>query len=188
MQVDLVGHSAGGWLARAYLADEKYHGTQLPARAVRTLVTLGAPHLAPPKGVPGVFDATRGALDWLNGTYPGAHFASVKVRCRDLPQQRVVPLSRTLSLRSFPFHLRVWHSDSMRRRRQPNPQYVTVAGKAVRGVEESAAERKQRKKQKGNRTPPQYAFGSYQQVGRLSPSEGNGCALFGGVPVLAQSG
>jgi alpha-beta hydrolase superfamily lysophospholipase len=81
VQVDLVGHSAGGWLARAYLADEKYHGTQLPAPAVRTLVTLGAPHLAPPKGVPGVFDATRGALDWLNDTYPGAHFASIKVRC-----------------------------------------------------------------------------------------------------------
>jgi len=80
VQVDLVGHSAGGWLARAYLADEKYHGAQLPAPAVSTLVTLGAPHLAPPKGVPGVFDATRGALDWLNDTYPGAHFASVKVR------------------------------------------------------------------------------------------------------------
>jgi hypothetical protein len=52
-----------------------------------------------------------------------------------------------------------------RRRRHPTPQYVTVAGKAVRGVEESAAERKERKQQKGNRTPPQYAFGSYQQVG-----------------------
>lgn len=80
-QVDLVGHSAGGWLARAYLADEKYGAgveSNAPNPAVRTLVTLGAPHLAPPKGVPGVFDATRGALDWLNSTYPGAHFRQVR--------------------------------------------------------------------------------------------------------------
>ena len=47
-----MGHSAGGWLARAYLADEKYGAgveSNAPNPAVRTLVTLGAPHLAPPK-------------------------------------------------------------------------------------------------------------------------------------------
>eukprot|EP00241_Pyramimonas_parkeae_P004703 CAMPEP_0114225888 /NCGR_PEP_ID=MMETSP0058-20121206/929_1 /TAXON_ID=36894 /ORGANISM="Pyramimonas parkeae, CCMP726" /LENGTH=361 /DNA_ID=CAMNT_0001336557 /DNA_START=40 /DNA_END=1125 /DNA_ORIENTATION=+ len=81
--VDLVGHSAGGWLARAYVADPKYFPEASTASkvernpAVRSLVSLGAPHLAPPKGVPGVFDATRGALRWLNEEYPGAFFDDV---------------------------------------------------------------------------------------------------------------
>jgi hypothetical protein len=43
-------------------------------------------------------------------------------------------------------------------------RYVTVAGNAVRGVAESDAERKARKQQKVKLFPPQYAFGSYQQV------------------------
>lgn len=67
--VTLVGHSAGGWLARAVLSDEA-------ARAqVSGLVSLGTPHLPPP---PGGNDVTRGALTWLNLSYPGAFFESVR--------------------------------------------------------------------------------------------------------------
>lgn len=66
-QVTLVGHSAGGWLARAYLANEP------EARArVNGLVSLGSPHAPPPAGVT---DVTRGALGWLNAGWPGAFYA-----------------------------------------------------------------------------------------------------------------
>ena len=76
--MDLVGHSAGGWLARAFLGDDKYFDASEssvsgpteggPNRAVRSLVSLGAPHLAPP---PHVRDMTGGAVTWVNKTWPG---------------------------------------------------------------------------------------------------------------------
>lgn len=53
--VSLLGHSAGGWLARVYLA--RYAGHN-----VRTLVTLGTPHAVPPQGV---IDQTRGLLNYV---------------------------------------------------------------------------------------------------------------------------
>jgi pimeloyl-ACP methyl ester carboxylesterase len=60
----LVGHSAGGWLARAACLDEEW------AKAhVRGIVTLGAPHLGPPPDVP---DQTRGTVANLNKLAPGA--------------------------------------------------------------------------------------------------------------------
>jgi len=37
---------------------------------VRSLVSLGAPHLAPPADVR---DMTGGALTWVNERWPGAH-------------------------------------------------------------------------------------------------------------------
>ncbi len=75
----LVGHSAGGWLARAFLGDARYGAAPgLPNPAVAALVSLGTPHLPPPAGV---FDVTRGALSWLHGRLPGAHFADRGVRC-----------------------------------------------------------------------------------------------------------
>lgn len=50
-RVILVGHSAGGWLARAYIADAKYGALDgAPNPRVAGLVTLGTPQQPPPKG------------------------------------------------------------------------------------------------------------------------------------------
>ncbi|XP_047950896.1 uncharacterized protein LOC125196426 [Salvia hispanica] len=56
--LSLIGHSAGGWLARVYLQE---YGTS----DISLLLTLGTPHLAPPKAVSGVIDQTRGLLDYV---------------------------------------------------------------------------------------------------------------------------
>lgn len=48
-QVSLLAHSAGGWLARVYL-------DSFGVDSVATLVTLGSPHLPPPKDAIGVVD------------------------------------------------------------------------------------------------------------------------------------
>ncbi|KAL6124603.1 hypothetical protein ACLB2K_077115 [Fragaria x ananassa] len=53
--LSLVGHSAGGWLARLYM--EEYGISD-----ISLLLTLGTPHLSPPRGVSGVIDQTRGLL------------------------------------------------------------------------------------------------------------------------------
>lgn len=55
--INMVAHSAGGWLARAYLAE---HAPQ--SLRVASLVTLGTPHVAPPPGSP---DQTRGLLRYV---------------------------------------------------------------------------------------------------------------------------
>ena len=87
----LVGHSAGGWLARACLGDGSWNVEQIinnndatsisednTARAadrVRALITMGAVHKPPEKE----FEATcvtRGALKYLNTEYPGAFLAN----------------------------------------------------------------------------------------------------------------
>lgn len=81
-QVDIIGHSAGGWLARAYLADPRYGGGGVegpPNPSVRALVTLGTPH-SPPPPASGVRDMTGGALGWVNTTYPGAFFLDAGVK------------------------------------------------------------------------------------------------------------
>ncbi|XP_034709377.1 uncharacterized protein LOC117932302 isoform X1 [Vitis riparia] len=56
--LSLIGHSAGGWLARVYM--EEFGVSQ-----ISLLLTLGTPHLPPPKGMPGVIDQTRGLLDYV---------------------------------------------------------------------------------------------------------------------------
>mmetsp|Transcript_8776 Transcript_8776/g.14891 ORF Transcript_8776/g.14891 Transcript_8776/m.14891 type:complete len:378 (-) Transcript_8776:1106-2239(-) len=85
----LVGHSAGGWLARACLGDGSWNVEQLnsndveisednttrAADRVRALITMGAVHKQPEKE----FEATcvtRGALKYLNSEYPGAFLAN----------------------------------------------------------------------------------------------------------------
>jgi pimeloyl-ACP methyl ester carboxylesterase len=59
----LVGHSAGGWLARAALGDD--------LKNVCGLVTLGTPQIPPPPSKD-IRCATRGALKNTNEAYPGA--------------------------------------------------------------------------------------------------------------------
>ncbi|KAI3965952.1 hypothetical protein MKX01_010909 [Papaver californicum] len=56
--VSLVGHSAGGWLARLYMEE---FGTS----NISLLLTLGSPLSPPPKDLPGVIDQTRGLLEYV---------------------------------------------------------------------------------------------------------------------------
>lgn len=56
--VSLIGHSAGGWLARVYMEEFGLSNISL-------LLTLGTPHLPPPKDSRGVFDQTRGLLCYV---------------------------------------------------------------------------------------------------------------------------
>jgi len=94
--LSVVGHSAGGWLARAWMGGEKYNGRQW-ARApwVDSLVTLGSPHLsleAYPFGRvperrfgerPGLSRAAReSSLRFVNEVYPDAgSFPGVDITC-----------------------------------------------------------------------------------------------------------
>jgi len=80
-KVVLVGHSAGGWLARAAMgfgstSDSSESDSQQQERGpldlgdVLGLVTLGTPQMPPP---PTLMDMTRGALRITNEKYPGAY-------------------------------------------------------------------------------------------------------------------
>jgi pimeloyl-ACP methyl ester carboxylesterase len=81
-QVNLIGHSAGGWLARIYLGEKPYaiHAVDGPdsvwaARSqVATLVTLGTPHISQERW-------TRRNIDFVNQTYPGAFYPDVRYVC-----------------------------------------------------------------------------------------------------------
>ncbi|CAM9242250.1 unnamed protein product [Scytosiphon promiscuus] len=65
-KVLLVAHSAGGWLARAALAEGAWEEGVASEDVVAGLVTLGTPHFAGP------MDMTRGALSFTETEYPGA--------------------------------------------------------------------------------------------------------------------
>ena len=78
-EVDVVAHSAGGWLARAFIGgaralnsgDAACSGDCLTRDPrVRRLVCLGTPHAQDAKS-----DPTRGASKWVNDTWPGAYFS-----------------------------------------------------------------------------------------------------------------
>lgn len=73
-QVHLVGHSAGGWLGRSFIADPLYFDSPaaepgVPHQGVASLVTLGTPHSAPLPDQ--ARDMTGGALTWVNSQWPG---------------------------------------------------------------------------------------------------------------------
>lgn len=81
--INLVGHSAGGWIARIYLGEVPYdvhlsdrqRTLPRPARThVSTLVTLGTPHTSQERW-------TRKNLDFVNQTYPGAFYDDVSYVC-----------------------------------------------------------------------------------------------------------
>ncbi|KAL3537213.1 hypothetical protein ACH5RR_000579 [Cinchona calisaya] len=63
--LSFIGHSAGGWLARVYMQEFGFSNISL-------LLTLGTPHLPPPKGLPGVIDQTRGLLYYVEKHCPKA--------------------------------------------------------------------------------------------------------------------
>ena len=70
-QCILLGHSAGGWLARASLSMESKGNRRELSDMVAGVCTLGAPHTPPQEGSP---DMTRGALSYVHEKYPGAYF------------------------------------------------------------------------------------------------------------------
>ncbi|CAN8063713.1 unnamed protein product [Agarophyton chilense] len=73
--VQLVAHSAGGWIARIYLGDTPYPtGSSLVwngARFVSKLICLGTPHRSD-EGV------TKKNMQFVNDNYPGAYHAHVQ--------------------------------------------------------------------------------------------------------------
>ncbi len=82
-QINLVGHSAGGWISRIYLGERPYqvHGsdrdrtTPRPARGhVRSLITLGTPHTSQERW-------TKKNLNFVNETYPGAFYNDISYVC-----------------------------------------------------------------------------------------------------------
>ncbi|MDX2243341.1 MAG: lipase [Leptolyngbyaceae cyanobacterium bins.302] len=81
-KVNLIGHSAGGWLARIYLGEKPYCVHPQDAEDclwharpyVQTLLTLGTPHTSLERW-------TRKNLDFVNLTYPGAFYSDVRYVC-----------------------------------------------------------------------------------------------------------
>lgn len=73
--VSIIGHSAGGWLARVFMEEFGDSGISL-------LLTLGTPHLPPPRGVPGVIDQTRGLLYYVqDNCQPAVYSPEMKYVC-----------------------------------------------------------------------------------------------------------
>ena len=64
-RVSLLAHSAGGWLARVWMQ-------QRGVDDLDVVLSLGSPLRPPPRGVPGVFDQTRGILTYVDERCPGA--------------------------------------------------------------------------------------------------------------------
>lgn len=82
-RINLVGHSAGGWIARIYLGEVPYdvhpgdRGKVCLWKAhptVATLVTLGTPHISQERW-------TRRNLDFVKTHYPGAFYPQVRYVC-----------------------------------------------------------------------------------------------------------
>jgi hypothetical protein len=71
--VILIGHSAGGWLARAMLSNGEWINSEDYSNSssdlVIGLVTLGTPHSPPCNGVR---DMTGGCLKFVDSNYPGS--------------------------------------------------------------------------------------------------------------------
>ncbi len=78
-QINLIGHSAGGWISRIYLGEVPYgkRNQNLTWKAhskVSTLITLGTPHTSLERW-------TRSNLDFVNHNYPGAFYEKVRYIC-----------------------------------------------------------------------------------------------------------
>lgn len=83
-QVNLVAHSAGGWIARIYLGEKPYciHGDVTEDAVglwdrrdrVRMLLCLGTPHRSQERW-------TRRNLNFVNDYYPGAFYPQTRYVC-----------------------------------------------------------------------------------------------------------
>jgi triacylglycerol esterase/lipase EstA (alpha/beta hydrolase family) len=74
-QVNLIAHSAGGWLARIYLGQVAYYDRVWGAHPqVASLITLGTPHRSQEPW-------TKKNLDFVNNNYPGAFHPEVRYVC-----------------------------------------------------------------------------------------------------------
>jgi triacylglycerol esterase/lipase EstA (alpha/beta hydrolase family) len=83
-QINLIGHSAGGWIARIYLGEKPYtiHGDVSEFTPglwnahpkIATLVTLGTPHISQERW-------TKRNLDFVRIHYPGAFHPNVRYIC-----------------------------------------------------------------------------------------------------------
>lgn len=80
-QINLIGHSAGGWISRIYLGEKPYlgRGEVKPSiwsahPQVSTLIALGTPHVSQERW-------TRWNLDFVNNNYPGAFYPDVRYVC-----------------------------------------------------------------------------------------------------------
>jgi triacylglycerol esterase/lipase EstA (alpha/beta hydrolase family) len=82
-QINLIGHSAGGWISRIYLGEIPYSihkdvtddaGLWHAHPNVATLVTLGTPHISGERW-------TKKNLDFVKINYPGAFYPKVRYIC-----------------------------------------------------------------------------------------------------------
>ncbi|MBW4562161.1 MAG: lipase [Mojavia pulchra JT2-VF2] len=80
-QINLIGHSAGGWISRIYLGEKPYLGSGEAQSSlweahplVATLITLGTPHVSQERW-------TRWNLDFVSNNYPGAFYKNVRYVC-----------------------------------------------------------------------------------------------------------
>lgn len=74
-RVNLVGHSAGGWISRIYLGEHPYCDHSWSGHTlVQTLITLGTPHTSQEQW-------TRKNLNFVNDTYPGAFYSHINYVC-----------------------------------------------------------------------------------------------------------
>jgi pimeloyl-ACP methyl ester carboxylesterase len=79
-KVNLIGHSAGGWIARIYLGEKNYdvHGeTEAVWKAagkVAKLITLGTPHLSQERW-------SKKNLDFVQNNYPNAFYRHIDYIC-----------------------------------------------------------------------------------------------------------
>ena len=91
-RVALVGHSAGGWLARLLMGSEPYQGVRYGRQSlVSSLTTLGTPHHSienypmgrTPESLTGVPEAVQtSTLQYTNFMYPSADcFPDVRITC-----------------------------------------------------------------------------------------------------------
>ncbi|MFB2896091.1 esterase/lipase family protein [Aerosakkonemataceae cyanobacterium BLCC-F50] len=82
-KINLIGHSAGGWISRIYIGEKPYtiYGDAIESDPfwgalsyVSTLITLGTPHVSLERW-------TKRNLDFVNTNYPSAFYHQIRYVC-----------------------------------------------------------------------------------------------------------